>query len=53
MNASMHRTRTHQLTDTYLLALAVVDGGRLVTFERGISIEAVPSASKKHFVILG
>ncbi len=44
---------SRQVTDTYLLALAVADGGRLVTFDRGISIEAVPSASKRHLVILG
>ncbi len=42
-----------QVTDTYLLALAAAHGGRLVTFDRGISIEAVPSASAKHLVTLG
>ncbi len=44
---------SRQITDTYLLALAAAHGGRLVTFDRGISIEAVPSASKKHLVTLG
>lgn len=44
---------SRQVTDTYLLALAAAHGGRLVTFDRGISIQAVPSASKKHLVTLG
>ena len=44
---------SRQITDTYLLALAAAHAGRLVTFDRGISIEAVPSASAKHLVILG
>lgn len=43
---------SRQVTDTYLLALAVAQGGRLVTFDAGISIEAVPSASRKHLVTL-
>jgi toxin-antitoxin system PIN domain toxin len=30
-----------QVTDTYLLALAVSNGGRLVTFDRRLSIKAV------------
>lgn len=41
-----------QVTDTYLLALAAARGGRLVTFDRGISIEAVPAASAKHLMTL-
>ena len=44
---------SRQITDTYLLALAAAQGGRLVTFDRGISIEAVPAASKHHLVTLG
>ena len=43
---------SRQITDTYLLALAASQGGRLVTFDRGISIEAVPSATKQHLVTL-
>ena len=43
---------SRQITDTYLLALAAANAGRLVTFDRGISIEAVPSASAKHLVTL-
>jgi toxin-antitoxin system PIN domain toxin len=30
-----------QVTDTYLLALAVAHGGRLVTFDRRLSVKAV------------
>ena len=41
-----------QITDTYLLALAAAQGGRLVTLDRGISVQAVASASKQHLVTL-
>ena len=34
-----------QLTDIYLLALAVYNGGRLVTFDRRIALQAVPAAA--------
>lgn len=43
---------SRQVTDAYLLALAATHGGRLVTFDRGISTEAVPAASKRHLVTL-
>ena len=43
---------SRQVTDTYLLALAAANAGRLITFDRGISIEAVPAASTKHLVTL-
>jgi toxin-antitoxin system PIN domain toxin len=43
---------SRQITDTYLLALAHTHGGRLVTFDRGISTEAVSGALKKHLVTL-
>ena len=43
---------SRQVTDTYLLALAAAHGARLVTFDRGISVEAVPSASKRNLVTL-
>lgn len=42
------RTKIHgpqQLTDVYLLALAVAHSGRLVTFDRSIAIEAVSRAT--------
>jgi toxin-antitoxin system PIN domain toxin len=48
-------TRIHgarQITDTYLLALALKHGGRLVTFDAGIAVAAVKGASAKHLVTL-
>lgn len=48
-------TRVHgprQLTDVYLLALAVRHGGRLVTFDGTIAIAAVKGARKEHLVDL-
>ena len=48
-------TRVHgarQVTDTYLLALAVRHGGRLVTFDAGIALAAVSGASSRHLVRL-
>ena len=44
---------SRQITDAYLLALAHCCGGRLVTFDRGISTDAVPGAQKRHLVTLG
>jgi predicted nucleic acid-binding protein len=41
-----------QLTDIYLLALAVKNGGRLVTFDRSIPIGAVRSAEPEHIVVI-
>ena len=48
-------TRIHgpsQLTDAYLLALAVAHHGRLVTFDRGVVLAAVPGATAAHLVTL-
>jgi hypothetical protein len=53
--AKVDVTRVHgpkQLTDVYLLALAVARRGRFVTFDQGISLAAVPGAQKKHLVAL-
>jgi uncharacterized protein len=41
-----------QLTDIYLLALAVKHGGRLVTFDRAISNAAVRGAERRHVVVI-
>jgi uncharacterized protein len=41
-----------QLTDIYLLALAVKHGGRLVTFDRAIPIGAVRGAERHHVVVV-
>ncbi|HET9577721.1 MAG TPA: TA system VapC family ribonuclease toxin [Usitatibacter sp.] len=48
-------TRIHgpgQLTDVYLLALAVSHGGRLVTLDQAIPFAAVRGAQKKHVVVI-
>lgn len=44
---------SRQITDTYLLALAAAHGGRLVTFDRGVSVAAVPGAMAQHLLTLG
>jgi uncharacterized protein len=49
-SARVHGAR--QITDTYLLALAVRHGGRLVTFDSGIALSAVPGATARHLVAL-
>ena len=41
-----------QLTDVYLLALAVKHGGRFATFDRGISVAAVRDAAEPNVVML-
>jgi uncharacterized protein len=48
-------TRVHgarQLTDAYLLALAVEHGGRLVTFDRAVPVAAVDGAGAAQLVVL-
>ena len=48
-------TRIHgarQITDTYLLALALKCRGRLVTFDSSIALAAVKGASARHLVTL-
>ena len=47
-----HIHSPRQLTDLYLLALAVHRGGRLVTFDQRIAISAVPMAGAQHLVVL-
>jgi toxin-antitoxin system PIN domain toxin len=41
-----------QLTDLYLLALAVRRGGRFVTFDASVPVSAVKGAEKRHLVAL-
>ncbi len=41
-----------QITDVYLLALAVRHGGQFVTFGTAISREAVKGAGKQHLLVL-
>jgi toxin-antitoxin system PIN domain toxin len=54
-SALIDATRIHgpsQLTDVYLLALAVSHGGRLVTLDHAIPLAAVRGAQKKHLVAI-
>lgn len=41
-----------QLTDVYLLGLAVRHGGRLATFDRSIPLKAVRGARPEHLVVV-
>ncbi len=41
-----------QITDAYLLALAVSNDGYVVTFDRGLPLEAVHGAETEHVVVL-
>ena len=41
-----------QLTDIYLLALALKHGGRLATFDRAIPVAAVRGAEPQHVALL-
>jgi hypothetical protein len=53
--AVIDRSRIHgprQVTDAYLLALAVAHGGRFVTFDRAVPLAAVPAAGREHVVVL-
>lgn len=48
-------TRVHghqQVTDLYLLALAVRYAGTLVTFDHAIPLAAVPGATEQHLLVL-
>jgi toxin-antitoxin system PIN domain toxin len=54
-SAVVDSTRIHgprQLTDIYLLALAVKRGGAFVTFDTGIPLAAVRKATKQNLLIL-
>jgi hypothetical protein len=46
----MHSAR--QLTDLYLLALAVQRQGRLVSFDQRVPLSAVVGAGPEHLVLL-
>ncbi|MGH3970359.1 MAG: type II toxin-antitoxin system VapC family toxin [Mycobacterium sp.] len=54
MNA-VDRSRLHspkQVTDAYLLALAVEHNGKFVTFDQSVVLSAVPGAGKQHLTVL-
>jgi len=47
------RVQGHQqVTDLYLLALAVRHGGRLVTFDRAVALSSVRGATAEHLLVL-
>lgn len=46
----IHSSR--QLTDLYLLALAVKNQGRLLTFDQGIPLSAIKGASNNHLCVI-
>ena len=53
--AAIDAQRVHgprQLTDLYLLALAMRHGGRFVSFDGGIALSAVHGAQARHLVVL-
>jgi toxin-antitoxin system PIN domain toxin len=49
---SSHVHGSRQVTDVYLLALAVEHGGRLVTFDHSIPLSAAPGATPAHLVVV-
>lgn len=49
-SARIHGPR--QVTDVYLLALAVKHGGRFATFDGRVPLSAVPGAAKKHLTVI-
>lgn len=49
-SARIHGPR--QITDLYLLALAVRHGGQFVTFDTAATLEAIRRADKKHLLVL-
>lgn len=51
----VHRERLHgprQVTDAYLLALAVSRDGRFVTFDQSVSLNTVHGAQPPHLTVL-
>ena len=47
-----HLSGHRQLTDAYLLALAVSHGGRFVTIDSRVALRAVPEAKPEQLVVL-
>lgn len=41
-----------QVTDAYLLALAMANNGRFVTFDNAVPLSAVPGAGKEHLIVV-
>jgi hypothetical protein len=42
----------NQITDVYLLALAVKNGGRLATLDRSVPLRAVRGATPRHLTVI-
>jgi predicted nucleic acid-binding protein len=42
----------NQIIGVYLLGLALKNGGRLVTFDRGLPLKAVRGAEVRHLIVL-
>lgn len=42
-----------QITDVYLLALGVLNGGRLATFDAAIPVDAVHGAASRNLIVVG
>lgn len=43
---------SRQITDLYLLGLAVAHNGRFVSFDKRIALEAIAGATPKHILVL-
>jgi hypothetical protein len=43
---------SRQVGEVHLLALAVQQGGRLVTLDRGAPLQTVPAAEGRHLVVI-
>ena len=48
-----HLSGYREITDAYLLALAVRRGGCLATFDRGVRLASVPGADASHVCVVG
>jgi len=54
-DATIDSARIHgprQITDTYLLALAVTNGAQFVTFDHGIALSAARRAKSNNLLVL-
>ncbi|MGH9114545.1 MAG: TA system VapC family ribonuclease toxin [Acidimicrobiales bacterium] len=54
-DAAIDGRRLHgprQVTDAYLLALALAHGGRFVTFDRSVPVASVVGATEDHLTVL-
>jgi uncharacterized protein len=47
-----HILGPNQITDVYLLALAVKNGGRLATLDRSVPLRAVRGAEPRHLAVI-